>query len=85
MERAKLSIEDIDAIVRHEMTQRLGYDAKDHVPRIGAPSGAVHTVPRCECLSGNSPLVLLQRHINNCDNGKQSLVRVQARRKTSDE
>ena len=32
MEREKLSIEDIDAILHHEMTQRLGYDAK--VPRM---------------------------------------------------
>jgi len=30
MQREKLSIEDIDAILHHEMTQRLGYDAKDH-------------------------------------------------------
>ena len=34
MEREKLSIEDIDAILHHEMTQRLGYDAKDHMMRV---------------------------------------------------
>jgi hypothetical protein len=34
MQREKLSIEDIDAILHHEMTQRLGYDAKDHMTRV---------------------------------------------------
>jgi hypothetical protein len=34
MQREKLSIEDIDAILHHEMTQRLGYDAKDHMMRV---------------------------------------------------
>ena len=34
MQREKLSIEDIDAILHHEMTQRLEYDAKDHMMRV---------------------------------------------------
>ena len=34
MQREKLSIEDIDAILHHEMTQRLGHDAKDHMMRV---------------------------------------------------
>jgi hypothetical protein len=34
MHREKLSTEDIDAILHHEMTQRLGYDAKDHMMRV---------------------------------------------------
>ena len=45
MQREKLLIEDIDAILHHEMTQRLGYDAKDHMMRVnylaadGEPTG----------------------------------------------
>ena len=34
MERAKVSIEEIDKALHHELTQRLGYDAKDHMMRV---------------------------------------------------
>jgi hypothetical protein len=33
MKREKLSMDDVDAILHQEMTQRLGYDAKDHMMR----------------------------------------------------
>jgi hypothetical protein len=34
LERAKVSIEEIDKALHHELTQRLGYDAKDHMMRV---------------------------------------------------
>jgi len=48
MQREKLSIEDIDAILHHEMTQRLGYDAKDHMMRVKLPRGRRGAELECE-------------------------------------
>ena len=34
MDRPKVSIEEIDRALHHDLTQRLGYDAKDHMMRV---------------------------------------------------
>lgn len=34
MAREKVSIGEIDKALHHELTQRLGYDAKDHMMRV---------------------------------------------------
>ena len=34
MERERVSIEKIDKALHHELTQRLGYDAKEHMMRV---------------------------------------------------
>ena len=45
MDRPKVSIEEIDRALHHDLTRRLGYDAKDHMMRVnylavdGEPNG----------------------------------------------
>ena len=48
MERERVSIEKIDKALHHELTQRLGYDAKEHMMRVNYM--AADGEPACLCL-----------------------------------